>query len=648
MKAQINNLGKVSITVEKDYWSIDKAYDKLTVVEKEGDFGTYLSRKPVPAGTQLTNREYWIPFSSLKEDIVIAFNSLLAEVEDLAELVEKAAKGVTFAQAFGDDEEVGISQKTLTESRDNIQGQIDSITENKSTTSKNIYDYNTVGVEEGLITTAGHISQNLNGFYTGFIPVKPNHYYYISNRPNNVAPSVRCFTSDKQTYMKVLAPSNGQEYSKYQLPNTDGTNYVANGQFKTPANAAYIQINLTPVNTETLGDYYKLMLEDVGDTYNPSFTPSEYEPYDKPKKCVKDSALEYPVLPLTTRVEALEHGAKSDLKILCFGSSFTQDSMSYVPFLLKSVAPNINLTLAIAYIGGSPLVQHTSYITKESFTSDNIRYYVENGVYKKQNITTSEITSYDGYTLFKSVNGEPWTSQSDVKVEEALAAEDWDIVTYQGSANQSHKSWNDYYAPYIYKLHKAFYDNVGKNTKLGWVLIHSGYESSDEGFVTRFEDTALNAEKVMNLTASSVLFPYGAAVQNLRSIQAFRALGDGPYHNLLVDTAHIQEGIGCLAAAYSTVLTILKLVGQDYIDIIGEDTRPDEDWIDAKNIPGAGLGINGVIGITEANCYLAQLAAIQAVKNPYEITDLNNNVVSTDYAHFEPIGPIEGGGELST
>ena len=86
MKEQINNLGKVSITVEKDYWSIDKAYDKLTVVEKEGDFGTYLSRKPVPAGTQLTNREYWIPFSSLKEEIVIAFNEVKSLVEDIPDI----------------------------------------------------------------------------------------------------------------------------------------------------------------------------------------------------------------------------------------------------------------------------------------------------------------------------------------------------------------------------------------------------------------------------------------------------------------------------------------------------------------------------------------------------------------------------------
>lgn len=77
MQLQIDKLGKVSITVEQNYWDINKDYDKLTVVEKEGVFGTYISRKPVPAGVVLTNRQYWIPFSSLKEEIIINYNAFL-------------------------------------------------------------------------------------------------------------------------------------------------------------------------------------------------------------------------------------------------------------------------------------------------------------------------------------------------------------------------------------------------------------------------------------------------------------------------------------------------------------------------------------------------------------------------------------------
>ena len=73
MRLQIDRLGKVAITIEKDYWNINKDYDKLVIVEIKDIFATYISRKPVPAGTVITDRNYWIPFSSLKESIVINY-----------------------------------------------------------------------------------------------------------------------------------------------------------------------------------------------------------------------------------------------------------------------------------------------------------------------------------------------------------------------------------------------------------------------------------------------------------------------------------------------------------------------------------------------------------------------------------------------
>lgn len=83
MQLQIDKLGKVSITIEEGYWDINKDYDKLTVVEKQGTYGTFISRKPVPAGTVLTNREYWIPFSSLKEEIIIDYNKFINKYQPI-------------------------------------------------------------------------------------------------------------------------------------------------------------------------------------------------------------------------------------------------------------------------------------------------------------------------------------------------------------------------------------------------------------------------------------------------------------------------------------------------------------------------------------------------------------------------------------
>jgi hypothetical protein len=99
MKLQIDKLGKVAVTIEKDYWDVNKDYDKLTIVQVEDAFGTYISRKPVLAGTVLTDREYWIPFSSLREDIVLDYNSFKAkydlELSDIKKVLELHTKDIT-------------------------------------------------------------------------------------------------------------------------------------------------------------------------------------------------------------------------------------------------------------------------------------------------------------------------------------------------------------------------------------------------------------------------------------------------------------------------------------------------------------------------------------------------------------------------
>ena len=67
MEAIKINLGKVSVTVSKEYWDIDKEYDRLTIVERQSTHTCFLSRKPVPAGISITNREYWIQFSTWQD-----------------------------------------------------------------------------------------------------------------------------------------------------------------------------------------------------------------------------------------------------------------------------------------------------------------------------------------------------------------------------------------------------------------------------------------------------------------------------------------------------------------------------------------------------------------------------------------------------
>ena len=72
MKAVKVNLGKVSITVHGIWEDID--YDKLTLVYHKEKNATYISKRPVPKGTMISDKKYWslivqgaIPDSTIKE-----------------------------------------------------------------------------------------------------------------------------------------------------------------------------------------------------------------------------------------------------------------------------------------------------------------------------------------------------------------------------------------------------------------------------------------------------------------------------------------------------------------------------------------------------------------------------------------------------
>lgn len=103
MDTQKEKLGKVSITVEEDYWDIKKVYKKLTIVERQSTGTTYLSRKPVPAGTSISNRKYWIKFSK--------WSDIPYEI----------------TQEFGNSDELVISQRVVTKKIDDLQDQINNL-----------------------------------------------------------------------------------------------------------------------------------------------------------------------------------------------------------------------------------------------------------------------------------------------------------------------------------------------------------------------------------------------------------------------------------------------------------------------------------------------------------------------------------------
>lgn len=119
-------------------------------------------------------------------------------------------------------------------------------------------------------------------------------------------------------------------------------------------------------------------------------------------------------------------------------------------------------------------------------------------------------------------------------------------------------------------------------------------------------------KKVLETSPCSFVIPCGTGIHLARQNETLNALGD--YGGLTYEGVHLQEGLPCLLSAYVSTMKILELFGIGYKSVLGEQTRPTQEWITAKAIPGQ----NGTsVGVTDANCYLAQKIATQAIKFHY-------------------------------
>lgn len=90
----IKQLGKVRLTCNGKH-DISKSYDDLCLVHN-GKLASYISRKKVPAGIELTNEEYWQPVADLNGDVKEDYEGFKAEVLQLiSNINSKIATGRT-------------------------------------------------------------------------------------------------------------------------------------------------------------------------------------------------------------------------------------------------------------------------------------------------------------------------------------------------------------------------------------------------------------------------------------------------------------------------------------------------------------------------------------------------------------------------
>lgn len=314
---------------------------------------------------------------------------------------------------------------------------------------------------------------------------------------------------------------------------------------------------------------------------------------------------------INTRLTAVEQSGgvtveagEKHLNILILGNSYSCDAWSYVPFILKEYG--ITCTIGIYYVAGQPIVSMKTYY----FTPNPNTAIAKSFFYIDTRIHTS----------WQTVIG-----QDDVCTHECVVYNNtpWDIIAMQQSHTTSATSSN--FGQAVEDVIKLIIDDMQPSTNahkafvLGFSInhIHAGQTDS------YYDATLSNYKTATEMYPIDIVFPCGTAIMDAQLNSTLSAIGN----NLLsTDGVHLNEGLPCYCAALANVETLFRRY-YPYNSVLGDTTRPTDDWRRGKAIPGPqgqSIGLSG--DDAENNAYLVQQIAITANNHPFQRIGYNCEV----------------------
>lgn len=276
-----------------------------------------------------------------------------------------------------------------------------------------------------------------------------------------------------------------------------------------------------------------------------------------------------------------------EVSILFVGNSLTHDSVSYVPYIFKTLYPSINFTFYIFYNGGTTLA--TQY---ERFANDTPA--------TNFSICSNDIawkTYWDQYTMAQVLS----TFKFDVVCMQ-------DYFTFRSTfAEADLTGWNNCQS-YIENNYAG--GNPLKFITLMPAPVRDNWTSQTHpSMETVYAATKTAMDLMVQKTAAESVIPCGEVIYKAMQTE-LDELGD--MGHLSHDGLHAQEGIPCLIQAYVVTLWILEKLGICK-SVIASPIRMTTEIFETLNVPGENIG-TGVITGTDAQNILAQEIAVQAYK----------------------------------
>lgn len=280
------------------------------------------------------------------------------------------------------------------------------------------------------------------------------------------------------------------------------------------------------------------------------------------------------------------------ISICVLGNSYSNDSFSYVPFILKEYG--ITCKIEIYYRGSLSL-------------HDLDEQWLDDDKTGKADIDGKNHTRL--HYCIDTRKDKKWKLLNNQSAMEIVSTEDWDIISIQQGGRRC--QFEETYYPYLENVIKKIDAScVNHEYKLTWFMAYN------EGRDNANKESVETQKKIVEAFPFELVLPVATAIFSCQENDTLSELGDSKYKRMYAaDNVHLQEGLPCYVASLTVAQSIM-----DYLEIgktvVGNTIRPTQDWISSIG----GITPDGEsIGVTEENCALAQRAAIQANRHPFEI-----------------------------
>ena len=295
------------------------------------------------------------------------------------------------------------------------------------------------------------------------------------------------------------------------------------------------------------------------------------------------------------------------ISILFVGNSLTHDSVSYVPYILKTLFPDIGFDIHIFFNGGTTLAtQYTRFVNDTP--AANYSICKNDYAWKTYGNTHTMRYILETYKFDVVCMQDYFTFRSTFTVEDL-------------------EGWNNCQT-FIEEHYTG--GNPLKFVTLMPAPVRDNWTSQEHPTTAVVYAATVAAMKlIMKNTVAEAVIPCGYGI--------YKAMGTsldqlGDMGHLSHDALHAQEGIPCLLQAYIVVLWILGVMEQ-HKSIYASPIRMTTAIYDTLNVPGSNVG-TGVITGTDAENELVQEIAVQSYKEftiPFDDSGVNiDNCVRYD------------------